>query len=181
MTTRPRQAPRGARTLRAPPPKTMRQCPPPRGARAQPWWQGTWTADLSDNVAHQGARRRPPPRGAHTQQRRPDARASTRRHLTPRAMTSRGGAREASPIPSCKGGAGAVPRVPGSPPPIPSCEGGASGIIFLSIYCDDVDKNTSKNVLFSKRGERCKINKKRRSSPHVEIDSTCGDDHQFYE
>jgi len=28
---------------------------------------------------------------------------------------------------------------------------------------DDVDKNTSKNVLlFSKRGERCKINKKRR-------------------
>ena len=52
--------------------------------------------------------------------------------------------------------------------------------IFIAHY--DVDKNTSKNVLlFSKRGERCKINKKRRSSPHVEIDSTCSDDRQFYE
>jgi hypothetical protein len=32
--------------------------------------------------------------------------------------------------------------------------------IFIN-KCDDVDKNTSKNVLlFLKRGERCKINKK---------------------
>jgi len=96
------------------------------------------------------------------------------------------GAREASPIPSCKGGAGGAPWGTREASAIPFCEGGAgavpaSGIIFLLIYCDDVDKNTSKNVLFSKRGERCKINKKRRSSPHVEIDSICGDDRQFYE
>jgi len=133
MTTRPRQAPRCARTLRAPPPKTMRQCPPPRGARAQRWRQGTRTADVSDNVAHQGARRRPPPRGARARRRQPDAWASTRRRLTPRAMTSRGGAREASPIPSCKGGASAAPSWGArKASPIPSCEGGASGIIFLS-------------------------------------------------
>ena len=31
----------------------MRQWPPPRGACVQRWWQGTRTADVSDNVAHQ--------------------------------------------------------------------------------------------------------------------------------
>jgi len=71
------------------------------------------------------------------------------------------GAREASPIPSCKGGAGAAPWGAREASPIPSCEGGASGIIFLLIYyCDDVDKKYQQNVLFSKRGKRCKINKK---------------------
>jgi hypothetical protein len=75
------------------------------------------------------------------------------------------GAREASPIPSCKGGAGGAPWGTREASAIPFCEGGAgavpaSGIIFLLIYCDDVDKNTGKNVLFSKRGERCKLNKK---------------------
>ena len=34
-------------------------------------------------------------------------------------------------------------------------------------------------MLFSKQLERFKKNKKRRSSPHVEIESTCGDDRQF--
>ena len=38
---RPRQAPRGTLTLQAPPPSTMRQWPPPRGACAQQWRQGT--------------------------------------------------------------------------------------------------------------------------------------------
>ena len=117
-----------ARTLRARPPKTTRQCPPPRGARAQRWRQGTRTADVSDNLAHQGARQRPPPRGAHARRRQPDAWASTRRRLMPRAMTSRGGAREASPIPSCKGG--------------------ASGIIFLSIIVTMLIKIQAKTCYY---------------------------------
>jgi len=92
------------------------------------------------------------------------------------------GAREASPIPSCKGGAGAAPWGAREASPIPSCEGGTSGIIFLLIYnCDDVDKKYQQNVFFSKRGERCKINKKRRSSGHVKSNSTCPDDCQFYD
>jgi len=41
------------------------------------------------------------------------------------------GAREASPIPSYKGGTGAAPWGARKASPIPSCEGGASGIIYL--------------------------------------------------
>ncbi len=148
MTTRPRQAPRCARTLQAPPPKTTRQCPPPRGEHAQRWRQGTRTADVSDNVAHQGARRRPLPRGARTRRRQPNAWASTRRRLTPRAMTSRGGAREASHIPSCKGGASAAPWGARKASPIPSCEGGASGIIFLSIIVTMLIKIQAQRIIF---------------------------------
>jgi len=44
------------------------------------------------------------------------------------------GAREASPIPSCKGGAGAAPWGARKASPIPSFEGGANGIIFLLMY-----------------------------------------------
>jgi len=43
------------------------------------------------------------------------------------------GAREASPIPSCEGGAGGAPWGARKASPIPSCEEGASGIIFLLI------------------------------------------------
>jgi hypothetical protein len=84
------------------------------------------------------------------------------------------------PLLQRRGQRSALGRQEGLPHPLLRRRGQRDHIFIDN--CDDVDKNTSKNVLlFSKRGERCKINKKRRSSPHVEIDSTCGDDRQFYE
>jgi len=68
--------------------------------------------------------------------RRRTTKAARRTGVNEAASDAKGddvGAREASPIPSCKGGASAAPWGARKASPIPYCEGGASGIIFLSI------------------------------------------------
>ena len=99
------------------------------------------------------------------------------------------GAREASPIPSCEVGAGGAPWGAMEASPIPFCEGGAGAVPWGAREAFPTPPLQRRGwrsamghqggVLSSKQGERCKKNKKRRSSPHVEIDSTCGDNRQF--